>query len=412
FMKEKFFMRDILCDEKDCREAIRIDNKVISENKELINELKQDIKKGIQRYPRDNEGIIKATHFMNFDRYLKSTRAHYSLGDPVNVLNEGYTEAIQDLEKSEKEGIGYLNLLWMVSLGILLETDKENIKRLSEIIKRQQLNDFVVDYLLCACDIGWTHISNSFDKEIPYANTKEIVELAETDKAAASDRLFTYMEKEWFRGHYDFEWKNAHNEPGYVGFWSFESAALAKILDLDDTGLQNNNHYPYDLAHYKNTMSFQSFSLNDYLEKPDQKEDDIEDWEEGIENNTSLEQIIPGKWHVFINALIADYQTMDDDAFYDTYQKSMELEQIWLFKDEYKEANKDKNLLGHLIIFALTQRDYILQLDFKEDLEDFYIFIKNAWPDTETKLVQFILDNDQQYYTFVPTSANITNIYE
>src|SRR5699024_9119014 len=175
-------MRDLLCDEKDCREAIRIDNKVISENKELINELKQDIKKGIQRYPRDNEGIIKATHFMNFDRYLKSTRAHYSLGDPVNVLNEGYTEAIQDLEKSEKE----------------------NIKRLSEIIKRQQVTDFVVDYLLCACDIGWTHISNSFDKEIPYANTKEIVELAETDKAAASDRLFTYMEKEWFQGHYDF----------------------------------------------------------------------------------------------------------------------------------------------------------------------------------------------------------------
>src|SRR5699024_5128177 len=129
FMKEKFFMRDILCDEKDCREAIRIDNKVISENKELINELKQDIKKGIQRYPRDNEGIIKATHFMNFDRYLKNTRAHYSLGDRVNVLEEGFIDAIQDLEKSEKEGIGYLKLLWMVSLGILLETDKEKDRK-------------------------------------------------------------------------------------------------------------------------------------------------------------------------------------------------------------------------------------------------------------------------------------------
>src|SRR5699024_3098972 len=127
----EYLMRDILCDEKDCREAIRIDNKVISENKELINELKQDIKKGIQRYHRDNEVIIKATHFMNFDRYLKSTRAHYSLGDPVNVLNEGFADAVQDLEKSEKEGIDYLSLLWMVSLGVLLETDKENIKRLS-----------------------------------------------------------------------------------------------------------------------------------------------------------------------------------------------------------------------------------------------------------------------------------------
>src|SRR5699024_11226330 len=112
----------------------------------------------------------------------------------VNGGEEGFIDAMQELEKSEKEGFGYLELLWMVSLGILLERNKENIKKLSEIIKKQQLNDFVIDYLLCACDIGWTHISNSFDKEIPYANTKEIVELAETDKDAASDRLFTYME--------------------------------------------------------------------------------------------------------------------------------------------------------------------------------------------------------------------------
>src|SRR5699024_12700748 len=104
--------------------------------------------------------------------------------------------------------------------------------------------------------------------------------------------------------------------------------------------------YPYDLAHYKNTMSFQSFSLNDYLEKSDQKEDDIEDWEEGIENNPPLEQIIPGKWHAFINALIGDYENLDDDAFYDTYQKSMELEQIWFFYYELIEAYKEYNVLG------------------------------------------------------------------
>src|SRR5699024_5304481 len=184
--KRRMMMRDVLCDEEDGREGIEIYNEIILENRDEIKEFKEDIKQGIQRSPRDNESIIKARYFMNFDYLLNNINAHYSLGDPVNELNEGYTEAIRDLEKSEKERIGYLNLLWMVSLGILLEKDKENIKRLSEIIKKQQLNDFVVDYLLCACDIGWTHISNSFDKEIPYANTKEIVELAEMDKAAAS----------------------------------------------------------------------------------------------------------------------------------------------------------------------------------------------------------------------------------
>src|SRR5699024_9119531 len=321
-------------------------------------------------------------------------------------------DAVQDLEKSEKEGIDYLSLLWMVSLGILLETDKENIKRLSEIIKKQQLNDFVVDYLLCACDIGWTYISNSFDKEIPYANTKEIVELVETDKAAASERLFTYMEKEWFQGHYDFEWKNAHNEPGYVGFWSFESAALAKILGLDDAGLKDNNNYTYDLVHYKNTMSFQSFTMSEYLDDTSNEATEPDEREEGIENNSSLEPIIPGKWHSFSNAMICENEIMDDDGLENKYKNAVKIKQIRISKDKFKEANKKHNILGQIIVLAITDRKYIIQLDNKEDLKDHPINIKNYWPDTEVKLVQFILDNDQQYFTFVPTSANITNIYE
>src|SRR5699024_1966893 len=144
---------------------IEIYKKIISEKREEIKELKEDIKKGIQRKPRDNKSIIKARHYRRFEYYLDNARAHYSLGDSMNEFNEGDTEEDQELDKSEKERIDYLNLPWIVALGILLETDKENIKRLSEIIKKQQLNDYVIDYLLCACDIGWTHISNSFDKE-------------------------------------------------------------------------------------------------------------------------------------------------------------------------------------------------------------------------------------------------------
>ena len=54
-------MRDILCDEKDCREGIDIYSEAILDNREEIKELKEDIKKEVQRHPRDNEGIIKAT---------------------------------------------------------------------------------------------------------------------------------------------------------------------------------------------------------------------------------------------------------------------------------------------------------------------------------------------------------------
>ena len=43
---------------------------------------------------------------------------------------------------------------------------------------------------------------------------------------------------------------------GYVGLWSFESAALAKILALNDEKLKSSSHYPYDLAHYKSNKRF------------------------------------------------------------------------------------------------------------------------------------------------------------
>jgi len=45
-------------------------------------------------------------------------------------------------------------------------------------------------------------------------------------------------------------------------------------------------------------------------------------------------------------------------------------------------------------VFALTVRDYILQLDYKEDLEDYIDNLKNFWNVSETKLVQFMLEND------------------
>jgi len=92
---------------------------------------------------------------------------------------------------------------------------------------------------------------------------------------------------------------------------------------------------------------------------------DMETWIEGIDNNPALEKYIPCRWHAFVNDLISDYQNLNDDQFYDKYQEPMELDQIWFYKDEYKEENEEKNLLGTLIVFALAQKEAILQLDYR-----------------------------------------------
>jgi len=64
-------------------------------------------------------------------------------------------------------------------------------------------------------------------------------------------------------------------EAGVLWFWSFDTAALAKILGLDDSALKDNNHYPYDLAHYKNGMTF---DLSWYSEPKEEKSGKKKRW--------------------------------------------------------------------------------------------------------------------------------------
>ena len=403
-------MRNQLCIEEKCKRGIEYHKEFIEENREEIKSLEEDEKNGIQRYPNDNKSIILENYLSNFIHEMNDIRAMYSLGEDISTMEAYFYNALDDLEQTGTNNVGYIYMLWMISLGILLETDKKNIERLKKIVDKKNMNDAVIDFLLCASDIGYTNMTNRYYKDNPYAKTREMIELAQTDKKEASKRLQTYMEKEWFRDHYDYEWKNAHKEPGYVGYWSFETAALVKILELDDTNLKDNNHYPYDLAHYKNEIKFKHIDLSEYHYEDETEE--IEEIVEGIEHNPALENIIPPKWHSLVDELIHDYENMDDSSFYEKYKKTIGIGQVWFLPQEYEEENEQKDLLGSLIVFALTVRDYILQLDYKEDLEDYIDNLKNFWNGLEIKLIQFILENDQNYYAWVPKEINIPNMYE
>ncbi len=162
---------------------------------------------------------------------------------------------------------------------------------------------------------------------------------------------------------------------------------MAKILKLDDESIKDNNHYPYDLVHYKNNIIFNDVN-GDYSVKKEKVE-----YSEGIKENAALEQIIPKRFHQLVSQVINDYQKMDDKAFWKKY----ELDQVWF---DLKNFSKDKEngLLGTIILFELVNKGYILQLDWKEDLEDYEDDIENYWDDEDTRIIQFITDSEQYYY--------------
>ncbi|WP_369011814.1 PoNi-like cognate immunity protein [Acetivibrio thermocellus] len=400
-------MRDPLCSESYLLETIEFDKEAICERKKKIIMLKDDMEKGIQRYPKDNQSIIYATYRGMFMYNTEILIAKYSLGSHPNEIIEDYLNGIEYLENVGNAEPWYVDVLRMVSLGILLEVDKKDLKRLACAIEKQKIEDALLDFLLKACDIGWNHNTSRYERKNPYAKTAEIIQMAlhDKDKERASKRLQQYVEKEWIKGHNDLDWKNAHKKPGYVGLWSFEAAALAKILGLDDSALKDNNHYPYDLAHYKNGMSFDLSWYGVPVEEEAKEEEAIV---YGIPNKPELEQIIPAKFHSFVNEVIGDYNTLTDEEFWKKYN----LREIWFDVKEYKEDNKAKNMLGTIIVFLLVEKEYILQLDYKEDLVDYVEDIDNYWGKEEVKLIIFEVDNDQQYYAYVPKTAAIDSLYE
>ena len=131
-------MRDPLCSESYLLETIEFDKEAICERKKKIIMLKDDMEKGIQRYPKDNQSIIYATYRGMFMYNTEILIAKYSLGSHPNEIIEDYLNGIEYLENVGEEKVWYIDLLWMLSLGILLEVDKQDLKRLACVIEKQK----------------------------------------------------------------------------------------------------------------------------------------------------------------------------------------------------------------------------------------------------------------------------------
>ena len=132
----------------------------------------------------------------------------------------------------------------------------------------------------------------------------------------------------------------------------------------------------------------------------------------GITQNKELENKIAAIYQEKINNLILDYNSLKDEKFYEKYKESMGLDQIWFELQNYKKENKNKDMLGMLIVFALVDEGYIIQYDYKEELEDYIPSLINHWEPSEVEIKYFNLNNDQNYIALLPKKSNIGTIYE
>lgn len=400
-------MRDKRCNMKILETEIELIPESVDKAIKAIGQLLEDERQGIQRNPRKNMDIIELKRQRIPTDLRDLFDAQYSADKVVMPYEDIVSMIIEYTVQNEFTQSGYINVLRQISQAILLEMEKEKLQVLVDKLDKDEYNDILIDYLLSAYGIKRAYKSDKYFRERPYIIAGRICEVAQHDKQKAKAMLEEYITKEYLKGHDDLDWPNAAKKWSlYRGLWSYEAAAIAKLFGIDDSELKDNPNYPYDLAHYKSGVVAQG---NIELVTPVIEEEVEEEYIAGIPLAPEFEKIIAPKFHAKVNELIADFGKLSDEEFYDKY----ELGEIYFDFDDYLKEKNRGPILGTLIVFFLTEKDYILQIDWKEDFNDYKDYVKNYWgKDIPTRIVTFELDNDQQYYARVPLENKLSNIYE
>ena len=234
--------RDTIFIEEKINELIKFNEMVI---KEWLQELDQ-LNQGINHYKRPIEEVIRLTKEDISIYQERKMIATYTAGYPIEDFKEEYINFVNSLLPVWQSNSGYLQMIWALSIGILLEIDEEIFDQLVSLVKKDDPEDYLIDYLIQSRHPEWKiRLNYNFPK--PYGFTRKIIE--EEDSEQALKLLKEYVTKKWYPGHRDTGWYDLHKEniDNYYGYWSFESGALCKLTGLDYRELEGIPYFPYDL---------------------------------------------------------------------------------------------------------------------------------------------------------------------
>ncbi len=217
----------------------------------------------------------------------------YSFGWPVRSLVAAAHEMLEDYtlsieqgdDYSDGGGLIYAGLLNMIAIGVLLDTTSA-LQHLASKLAEVGFKDYLVSYLLRYAQPGYEVPEGLIWSEDACCVRLREITLSEKGQAAAL--LLDYLGNMYYtRDNLEDDY-GAHKRPGnaYLGYWSFESAAIAKIMELDDTDLKQSKFYPGEMRHGDNRSMSDCPPLSSYLQEE--------------LNNTNRPQPVPKKkWWQF-----------------------------------------------------------------------------------------------------------------
>ncbi|MED4401590.1 PoNe immunity protein domain-containing protein [Metabacillus fastidiosus] len=237
-------VRDNIKDEK------YFDYFIIDENKR-INKFENMIKKVIDERGEDDEGVRSAYNYL-YGIYFSKLKALYSAGRSFNEIKDYLSDVLEIMDKNWDQNSGYVEMVWMLSIGIMLDVQEKEMGRLIKLVRKSEIKDYLIEFLIHSYDNRNEIVTENCKWETPYGFLVKVIN--EKDKEESVRLLKEYLEKKWYPGHGDMGWYDTHeikDDYIYSGYWSFESGAIVKILRLDDHMLKEVPYYPYDMRHYK-----------------------------------------------------------------------------------------------------------------------------------------------------------------
>ena len=211
-----------------------------------------------------------------FGTRLNILLASYSKGDDKDNLRQQFSEAVKVMEQVWDKRItkvyhgqgqveydqyklnSYIHILQMFSLAVLLEVPKNEFQILVDLIDRDGIKDRLIEFMISS-----RYPKRSEIKEESYQRYmmipklyKKLVDIAynlEFDRAILETDNF--LKKEWIKipkkYYINLNLKDIPKyevKSGFVGFWTFEVAAVVKIKALDDSSFRDNRFYPNRLV--------------------------------------------------------------------------------------------------------------------------------------------------------------------
>ena len=135
--------RDKLFTEEQYRKQLAGYSKRCKQLESSIMEIINAEKEHIQLYSAPNSNVAYNKTVTLFGCKLNSFLTKYSVGEDMEVLKYDYNDLLETLTNHWTITGMYVQMLWMLSIGIMLDTDEQNIRILSPIFLSSARTIFV-----------------------------------------------------------------------------------------------------------------------------------------------------------------------------------------------------------------------------------------------------------------------------